>query len=180
MKHSFSKLAAISCVIAMLSGCARDPLSSSVYTPDSTMNLTMEGVIVSTRQVIIKNNEKMQDNIGGMLAGGAMGAAVGSGIGGGSGNTMAIVGGAIAGGLAGAAIQESLGKGKGYEYIVKVDTSKIRDNYFEGNTAMRNVIATAKVNGLVTVVQGADTVLQQGQKVFVIYSENRTRVIPAS
>lgn len=179
MKYSFSKLAVISCVVAVLSGCARD-LSSSMYTSDSTMNLTMEGVVVSTRQVTIKNNDKMQDNLGGMLAGGAMGAAVGSGVGGGSGNTMAIVGGAIAGGLAGAAIQDGLGKSKGYEYIVKVDTSKIKDSYFEGNAAMRNVIATAKVNGLVTVVQGADNVLHQGQKVFVIYSENRTRVIPAN
>lgn len=179
MKSSFFKFSAILCLVAVLSGCARD-LSSSMYTSDSTLSLTMEGVIVSTRPVTIKNNDKMQDNVGGMLAGGAMGAAVGSGVGGGSGNTMAIVGGAIAGGLAGAAIQGKLGEAKGIEYIVKVDTSKMKDTYFDGNASMRNVVATAKLNGLVTVVQGVENTLGVGQKVYVIYSENRTRVIPAN
>lgn len=177
MKKLFIKVFSILSLLAILSACARD-LSSSMYTSDSTLSLTMEGVIISARPVIVKNTDKMQDNVGGMLAGGAMGAAVGSGIGGGSGNTMAIVGGAIAGGLAGSAIQGKLGESKGMEYIVKVDTSKMKDTYFDGNAAMRNVVATAKVNGLVTVVQGADNALSIGQNVYVIFSENRTRVIP--
>ena len=179
MKSFISKSIAVLSLFAILSGCARD-LSDSMYTSDSTFSLTMEGVIVSTRAVKIKDTDKMGNNTGGMLAGGAMGAAVGSGIGGGSGNTMAIVGGAIAGGLAGAAIQGKLGESKGFEYIIKVDTSKIKDTYFDGNASMRNVVATAKLNGLVTVVQGADSVLGVGQKVYIIYSENRTRVIPAN
>lgn len=179
MKTLFIRFSAILTLLATLSGCARD-LSSSMYTSDSTLSLTMEGVIISTRPVKIKNKDKMEDNVGGMLAGGAMGAAVGTGIGGGSGNTMAIVGGAIAGGLAGAAIQGKLGEAQGIEYIVKVDTSKMKDTYFDGNAAMRNVVATAKLNGLVTVVQGTDNPLSVGQKVYVIYSENRTRVIPGN
>lgn len=179
MKKMFFKLVSIITCLSILSACARD-LSSDMYTSDSTMSLTLEGVIVSSRPVNVKDTDKMGDNVGGMLAGGAMGAAVGSGVGGGSGNTMALVGGAIAGGLAGAALQSKLGESKGYEYIVKVDASKIKDSYYEGNAAMRNVISTAKVNGLITVVQGADRVLGAGQKVYVIYSENRTRVIAAN
>lgn len=178
MKSFISKSIAVLSLVAFLSGCTRD-LSDSMYTSDSTFNLTMEGVIVSTRAVKIKDSDK-RNNTGGMLAGGAMGAALGSGVGGGSGKTIAIVGGAIAGGLAGAAIQGKLGESKGFEYIIKVDTSKIKDTYFDGNASMRNVVATAKLNGLVTVVQGADSVLGVGQKVYVIYSENRTRVIPAN
>ena len=175
----FLKIATVLICLSLLSGCARD-LSNDMYTSDSTLSFTMEGVIIAARPVNIKNSDKMSDNTGGMLAGGAMGAAVGSGVGGGSGNTMAVVGGAIAGGLAGAALQGKLGESKGYEYIVKVDTSKMKDGYYDGNEAMRNAISTARASGLVTIVQGADHVLKEGQKVYVIYSENRTRVIAAS
>ncbi len=176
IKNTFKKISLIFLMLIFVVGCARD-LSNDMYTSDSTLSFTMEGVIVAMRQVKIKNSDKMSDNTTGMLAGGAMGAAVGTGVGGGSGNTMAIVGGAIAGGVAGAALEGKLGESKGYEYIVKVDTSKLKDGYYEGNAAMRNAISTARVSGLVTVVQGDNTVLKEGQPVYVIYSENRTRVI---
>ena len=179
MKSLLTKSIAVLSLFAILSGCARD-LSSSMYTSDSTLSLTMTGVILSSRPVKIKDTDKMSDNKGGMLAGGAMGAAAGSGIGGNSGNTMAIVGGAILGGLGGAALQNKLGESNGFEYIIKVDTSKLNDQHFQGNAAMRNTIATAKINGLVTVVQQDEAPLGKGQNVYVIYSENRTRVISAN
>lgn len=178
-KTQITKVFSIITVMSLLSGCARD-LSTNMYVSDSTMNLTLEGVVVSTRIVKIKNTDQLGNNSVGALAGGATGAAIGSGAGSGSGTAVAMVGGAIAGGIAGAVIQDKLGQSTGYEYIVKVDASKIKDTYFEGNTAMRHVISTARVNGLITVVQGKDTILSPGQKVYVIYSENRTRIIPAN
>jgi outer membrane lipoprotein SlyB len=178
MKILSSKIAMLFTLLALVSGCARD-LSSDMYTSDSTLSFTLEGVIVAARPVKIKDTDKMGNNTGVMLAGGAMGAALGSGVGGGSGATMAVVGGAIAGGLAGAAIQGKLGESKGFEYIVKVDASKIKDGYYDGNASIRNAVSTARAGGLVTVVQGADNALGQGQRVYVIYSENRTRVVPA-
>lgn len=178
MKSISLKIIAVLSLIALLSGCARD-LSSSTYTDASTQSLTMKGVIIAARPVLIKGNDKMSDNTGGMLAGGAMGAAVGTGVGGGSGNTMAIVGGAIAGGLAGAAIQGKLEESKGYEYIIEVDASKLKNRPYEGNASMRNFLAAASNGGLITVVQGADNILNEGQKVYVIFSDNRTRVIAA-
>jgi outer membrane lipoprotein SlyB len=179
MKNIFLKLSAVIALLSMLSACGRD-LSSSMYTSDSTFSLTMEGTVIATRSVVVKENDKLGNNTGGMIAGGIGGAALGNAVGKGSGNTIATVGGALAGGLAGAVIQDKLSTNKGFEYIIKVDTSKIKDSYFEGNASMRNVIATAKLNGLVTVVQGADNPIAQGQKVYVIFSENRTRVIPAN
>ncbi len=179
MRKLFFKITSIITLLSVLTGCGRD-LSSNMYTSDSTLSFTMEGVIVATRPIIIKDADNMSDNTGGMLAGGAMGAALGSGAGSGSGTTMTIVGGAIVGGLAGAVLQGKLSEGKGYEYIVKVDTSSLKDGYFDGNKAIRNVISTAKTTGLVTIVQGADVVLKEKQKVYIIYSDNRTRVIAAS
>ena len=179
MKTLSLKVITLITLISILGGCARD-LSSTTYTSSSTLSLTLEGKLVAVRAVTIKDTDKMGDNAGGMLAGGVMGAALGSGIGSGSGNKMAIVGTAIVGGLAGAALQQKLGESKGFEYIIKLDTSKLKSNYYEGNTAMRNAISAATTSGMITVVQGNDTILSAGQSVYVIFSDNRTRVIAAT
>lgn len=179
MNNLTLKILSILSIISLLSGCARD-LSSNTYTSSSTLSLTLEGQVISARQVTIKDNDKMADNKMGMLAGGAMGAVSGSGIGKGTGNSMAIVGTAIAGGIAGAALEGALTTTKGFEYIVKVDTSKLKSEYFEGNAAMRNAISSATTSGVVTIVQGSDNPIAVGQKVYVIYSDNRTRVIAAN
>lgn len=162
-----------------ISGCARD-LSSNVYTSDSTLNLTMEGEVVSVRPVTVKESDRLSDNTGGMAAGGIAGGVLGSTMGKGHGNTAAIVGGALAGAAVGTLLQDRLGISKGYEYLIKVDTSKIKSDYYEGSSAMRNVISTAVTSGLVTVVQGTDISIREGQKVYIIFSEKRTRIIPAN
>lgn len=179
MKKIFSKTLAFFTITVLLSGCARD-LSSDMYTSDSTLSLTLEGVIVSARPVKIKESDKLDDNSKGMLAGGAMGAVLGSNVGHGKGNTAAMVGAGIAGAALGTVIEGKLKESKGYEYLVKVDPTAIKSDYYEGNAAMRNAIAAATTSGLITVVQAADKILGEGQRVYVIFSGNRTRVIPAT
>nr|WP_253307878.1 hypothetical protein [Rickettsia endosymbiont of Ceutorhynchus assimilis] len=173
MKKLFCQCIIFITLTSLLTGCARD-LSSNVYTSDSTLNLTLEGEVLSIRPVIIKESDRLSDNSGGMLAGGVMGGVLGSGVGQGTGNAAAIVGAALGSGL-----QGKLGEKKGYEYLVKVDTSKIKSDYYEGNSAMRNVISTAVTSGLITVVQATDSNIKIGQKVYIIFSEKRTRIIPA-
>lgn len=165
--------------IFLLQSCARD-LSSNVYTSDSTLSLTMQGKIVSVRPVVIKNSDNLSSNTTGALSGGALGAVAGSGAGHGSGQAAAVVGGAIVGGVVGALAEGQLGKSDGYEYIIKVNTSDLKDDIYGGTAAVRRVISSAKTNGLITVVQGKDVVLSKGQKVYVIFSDKRTRVIPSS
>lgn len=180
MKGFIIKGMAIVTTLALLSGCARD-LSSDMYVSSSTLNLTLEGKVLAVRAVKVRDDEKrLTDNTGGMLAGGALGAVTGSAIGKGAGNTAAIVGLGLAGAAAGALVQSKLGESSGYEFTIKVDTSKMKDHYYEGNAAMRNVISTAITSGLVTVVQKDNPGLGQGSHVYVIYSDNRTRVIPAN
>jgi len=162
----------------LLTSCARD-LSSSVYTSDATMNLTLEGEIISAREVRIKEGDRLSDNTAGALGGGAMGAVLGSGVGGGAGKGAAIVGGAILGAGMGAAVQGKFGETKGYEYIIKVDTSKLKSDYYEGSAAMRAAISSATTSGLITVVQSIKDPISEGQKVYVIFSDKRTRVIAA-
>lgn len=162
----------------LLASCARD-LSSNVYTSDSTMNLTLEGKVISARPVVIKGSDKLSDNKTGTLAGGALGAAAASGVGHSSGTAAAMVGGAIVGGVLGAVAEGQLGKANGYEYIIKVDVSKLKSKYFEGTKAMRAAISSATTSGLITVVQGDDMQIAEGTPVYVIFSDKRTRVISA-
>ena len=180
IKVCFRQLAILAIVCLGVSGCTRD-LSSNVYTSDSTLSLTLEGTIVAARAVTIKNSDDPSNNTAGIVGGGLLGAAVGSNVGGGGGKTVATVGAGIAGAVLGAKLQEKLGTTNGLEYIVKIDMSKFKDGYYEGNTAMRNVLSTAKTSGLVTIVQsGKEAALREGQRVYVIFSDNRTRVIPAN
>lgn len=165
--------------LILLTSCARD-LSDNVYTSDATLGLTLKGKVLSVRDVVIKESDRIGDNSTGMVSGALAGGALGSTAGHGGGSAAAAVGGAVVGGALGAVAQGALGKNSGHEYIIEVDTSNIDESYFQGNTAMRNVIATAKVNGMITVVQSGENALQKGMDVFVIFSEKRTRVIPVS
>lgn len=178
MKGSIKGMAIVT-TLALLSGCARD-LSSDMYVSSSTLSLTLEGKVLSMRAVKMKEEDKLSGNQGGMLAGGALGAVAGNAIGKGAGNTAAIVGLGLAGAGVGALIQSKLGESTGYEFIIKVDTSKMKHHYYEGNAAMRNVISTAITTGLITVVQKDNPGISQGSSVYVIYSDNRTRVIPTN
>ena len=178
MKTPFLKTVLFITLVSLLNGCAPD-LSSHVYTSDSRLNLTLEGQIVSVRPVVIKGSEKLSDNVIGIAGGGAMGAAAGAGIGAGTGQGAAIVGVAIAGAAVGALIQDKLSQANGSEYIVKVDISKLKNVYYEGSSAMRNAISTATTSGLIAVVQSNVPLLQEGQKVYVIFSNSGARITPA-
>lgn len=163
-------------ILSILTSCATN-MSGDVYTSSSSLSLTMEGQVISARPVTIKESNKISDNTGGMVAGGLLGAVGGSQAG--KGNALATVGGGLAGAALGAVIGDKLGTSKGMEYIVELDMSTFKDGYYEGSTAMKNVLSTAKTTGMITVVQSAkDNVASEGQKVYVIFSNNRTRVIP--
>jgi outer membrane lipoprotein SlyB len=163
----------------VMSGCARD-LSSNMYVSDQTQSFTMSGHIIGVRRVKVKEGDRLQDNQGGMLAGGILGGIGGSAIGGGRGSVLGAAGGALAGAALGAVVQDKLGVSEGYEYIVKLDKASMKDNvYYEGPAPMRAAISTARATGLMTVVQGTDELLNKGQKVYIVISSNRARVIRA-
>jgi len=174
-----NKILPLFMVVLVATGCGRD-LSSNVYTSDSTLSLTMQGKIISVRKIVIKENDKMGNNGTGILSGAALGAAGGSAAGKGGGSAAALVGGAIIGGVVGAAAEGALSQQDGFEYIVKVDAKNLGNDYYEGTGAVRQAISSAVTNGLITVVQGADEVYSKGQNVYVIFSDKRTRIIPAS
>jgi outer membrane lipoprotein SlyB len=176
MKFNIFTVAIVLALTLISTSCARD-LSSNVYTSDSTLSLTLEGEVVSVRKIIIKDTESLQENTLGGLAGGTVGGIAASTAGSGTGQSLAVAGGVIAGAAIGALAQDALSKGEGYEYIVKVDTKNLKSDYYEGSGAMRRAISSAVTNGLVTIIQGQDTLLDKGQEVYVIFSDKRARII---
>ena len=165
-------------LIITLSSCARD-LSMNTYSSDSVLSLTLEGRVISVREVTIKNSDKLSStstgSLGGGIAGGLIGASTGD-----SGASKVIIGtgAAIIGSVVGAGIEAGLSKKKGYEYIVKVDTSKLKSDYYEGSPAMRAAISSATTSGLITILQGKDVLIPAKTMVYVIFSESRVRIVP--
>lgn len=177
-QNVISKIFILILTSVILSGCARD-LSDSVYTSADTFNIVLEGQLLSQRKITIKESDRLADN----SSGAAMGA-VGGGVGAYSmsgNNAGAGLAGAAIGGVIGATMQQALGTTKGVEYIVRVDTSKMQSEYFEGSRLMRNALAATKATGMLTVIQADDkkaAPIRDGDKVLVIIGEKRTRIIP--
>ena len=180
MKTKFTSILSLILVICLVVGCARD-LSNNVYTSDETMNLVLEGTIISTRPVVIQESDKLSGNSAGMLTGGVAGGAIGATAAAHSHNysnsTALLIGGVLVGALVGAVVEGGLSKADGIEYIIKVDGSKIKDNYFEGSQLMRNAISAARTTGLLNIVQGIDNPMNAGQHVLLILSPKRARIV---
>lgn len=180
MKKIISQILISLFLFSSLSGCGRD-LSNSTYTSESTLNIVLQGKVLAKRDIKIKENERLTDNTGGAVIGAVGGGLAGAQAGG---NNLGIAGGALAGGVAGAVIQSALSTQKGVEYIVQVDNSSLKEEYYEGSRLMRNAIAAVKATGIITIVQDKpkknEAVISEGQNVLVIISDNRTRVVPAA
>lgn len=143
---------------SLFASCART-ISSDIYSADhiGETSRTYSGVIISARVVTVQDKERLQENGLGIIGGGLGGAFAGSYLGKGTGNTLATVGGALAGATAGAFAEKALKTQNGIEYIITLDNGES-----------------------VTVVQGPEPRLSEGQRVHVMVStQGRSRVVAA-
>lgn len=173
-----------------LAACARDLGANSVVSTDEA-GLVTRGTILSVRQVTVKDTDSLGKNGVGIIAGGVVGGIAGSGVGGGSGRGLATAGGAIAGAALGSVIQDELTTSTGLEYIVKLAESngerqadyRQESRYTVGSDSIKNKLKNTintpdTETNIISVVQGTDVVLTPGQQVYVIYSNNRVRLVP--
>lgn len=183
-----SMTAAFLATTLLIAGCSRN-LDSNTYTSSSTVGKVVYGTVVSARQVTVKENDKLEQNTMGGLAGGVAGGVAGSAIGGGTGRSLATVGGAIGGAVLGAMIQDQLGTSTGTEYIVQLDaaqrttTSTSKRNYKFGSDKPSADINQSIQLGeqeaqAISVVQQDQQPIAVGQRVMVVYSDDRPRVVP--
>ncbi len=112
------------------------------------------GTIMSVTKVLV-NDDNSGGTMLGTVGGAAAGGVLGNQIGGGSGKTIATVGGAILGALAGSEMTKAAKEQEGYQLVIKLDS---------GQDA--------------AIVQGADIQFYKGQRVQIIYSSGKARVLP--
>lgn len=175
-----------------MASCSRDLGANNVVSTDEA-GIVTQGTILSSRLVNVKESDNLGKNGAGIIGGGVIGGIAGSGIGGGTGRGLATAGGAIAGAALGSVIQDQLSSSTGYEYIVKLADSKDkryadyreekeftlnRDNI--KNKLKKTINTPDTETNLISVVQGTDIIFAPGQQVYVIYSNDRIRLVPAN
>lgn len=147
--------AALSLAVA---GCARQ-ISPNVVDGAAVGETirTEPGVVEMVRVVEVQEGDRLQENTTGAAVGGLAGGAAASRIGQGWGKVAAIGAGAIAGAALGAVAEREITRQQALEYTVRLDNGQ-----------------------RVTVVQGGDSAIPSGSRVFVQFSNRgRSRVVPA-
>lgn len=194
MTKAFNKVFAMVAVSSMLlTACARD-MGATVVTSGAVSGKVLEGVIVSATPVTIQESDKLQDNTMGMIGGGVLGAVAGNAVGKGTGNALATVGAGMAGAALGSMAQKHLGKSQGMQYIVRLDPKYVNNtkkdvirkeySYKNDNKSVDDEIKSSievqeTKTDLLSVVQGNDVIMSPGQRVLIVYNNDRPRVTPA-
>jgi outer membrane lipoprotein SlyB len=189
MFKSLKNMALCACVaVVALSGCGRN-MDSTVYQSSSPSGKVLQGTVISAKAVKIKDSERLSDNAVGGIGGGLIGGILGSEIGRGKGNAIATVGGVVAGAVAGAAAEDHLSTTEGMEYVVRIDSAqkkrtksktrkiKTTDGSVDQDVS-DSVSVTETETDLISVVQGDDVVFRPGQRVLIIYNNDRPRLSP--
>ena len=141
--------------LMLINACTTD-IGANQYDSASVGAVTkaLKGTIISVRSITVRDSDRTGGTALGAIAGGIGGSQIGKG------NTAALLGttgGALLGGAAGNLAQRGLSSQSGYEYVVQLDNG-----------------------GVVTVTQGNDVLLANGQRCMVLYGNgsSRARVIP--
>lgn len=175
----------------LVAGCARN-INSTTHTSSALSGKVLSGVVISARPVVIKDHDRLSGNTTGAAMGALTGGVLGNTMGKGSGNTAAMALGAVAGGVAGAMLEDHLTTQNGMEYVVQLDKKNLTNNRktikhhihrSAGHVTMDQSINDSieledQVTNMISVVQGNDVIFQPGQRVLVIYSEDRPRLAP--
>jgi len=143
-------LLAAACTL-LVSGCATNSSSGSVYSSGQTRNeqTVRFATVESIREVTIEGTHGPV----GAVAGGAIGGVAGSNVGGGKGSTIGSILGAVAGGVAGQAIERRVTEKKGLEITVRLENGELR-----------------------AITQESDEVFRVGERVRLLSGSGTTRV----
>lgn len=132
----------IASLCLVLGACATN-VSPDTYSVGSVgqVNRSVRAKIVNARAVDLQGTQGLGATAG-AVAGGVAGSAAGSG----RGSALGAIGGAVVGGIGGAMLEQHATARQGMEYVVQTSN---------GN--------------LMTIVQGSEPKLHEGQNVFVLY-----------
>lgn len=161
MKKTVS-LAAAALAVAMLGGCATNPLMGTGTPQASAQGYTMQGAqsvqsvqlgtVIAVHAVVIAGQGSGAGAIGGALAGGALGHEIGNG----TGQKLATIAGALAGLMGGQALEGAASKESGLLVTVKLDDGR-----------------------MLAITQAADVQLTVGERVQVLMDRTgKARALP--
>ena len=134
----------------------------------------MEGRIIPVKEVTDKKSDSLGKNSTGPISG-----CVSVAIAVASSSTVLAVGSGLFVSIVWPYLDHKLSKSKAFKYIIKVDISNLKSDYYEGSPEIRAAISWATTSGLITVLQGKDVRLGPNTKAYVIFSDLRVRVIPS-
>lgn len=167
-------------LLLTLTGCART-IDPNVYEDMQVGEVadTFQAVVLSVRPVTVKASDDRLAGGWGTIVGGTAGGFGANNIGKGSGRAAATLGGVAVGAAIGSLVNNELSKQPGLEYIIKYwDTKNVENVQGEllGSPLTRDI---NKANErLLTLIQGPQSQLQIGQKVFLIITPTgRARLI---
>lgn len=158
-----SRLAPVTAAVLVgalaLAGCARQISPDVQSGPQAGQTIpTQQGVVEQARLVEIQESDILEGNGTGKLLGAIAGGIAGARFGDGVGQALASLGGAIAGSFLGALAEQEIKRQPAMEYIIRTDRGD-----------------------LVTIVQGMNPRLLQGQRVYLQDAGyGRGRVIAAN
>ena len=172
--------------LLLCAACARN-MNSNVYSDSATPGKVLEGTVISARPVTIKAHDKLQDNTLGGVGGGVAGGLLGSQVGNGGGSVAGAIGGALLGAVGGALAEDALGSSDGTEYLIKLDKKYLQ----EYHTISKKIVSNGKNSveqgmtstdvpsktDIVSVAQAPDESIRKGSRVYVIYNDDRPRVV---
>ncbi|MBL3285009.1 hypothetical protein Sarmat_00873 [Rickettsiales endosymbiont of Paramecium tredecaurelia] len=143
--------------LSFLTGCQAKEMSPNVYAQDQVgvVSSAYPGRIVVVRSVRVRPSDEGRETAETAAIGAVGGGAIGYALGGKGNRGYTALAGSLAGAVAGAIIGDKGGKKSAYEYTIELDSGK-----------------------KVTLVQGTQSPLAQGQRVLLITSTNgRSRVV---
>lgn len=195
VKYSIKKMAASLLVVVFgLTGCASD-MGSTDYVSANHTGKVLEGMVLSARPVTIRESDNLKKNSAGMVAGGLTGAVAGSMIGKGKGSSLAAVGTGLAGAAIGSLIEKKMSTQPGHEYVVRLDPKYVGEyqqiqeethnisingkGKSVNDEVKSSVAVTQTKTDLISVIQGNDIVFQPGQKVLIMFNNDRPRLAPS-
>ena len=149
------KILTLTACTICLASCSRE-LSPDHYTARQAgqTSITRPGIIKQVTSVKITGSDSLEENGLGIVGGGVAGGVIGSAAG--RGNLLPTALGAVAGAVTGSLIEKKLKEQNGWEYIVE----------FEDGT-------------FISLVQGENTPMNEGQPVYVISNQwGRSRIVP--
>jgi outer membrane lipoprotein SlyB len=185
MSQRFAKIVSVLSILLVVSACAKN-LDPNFYSQKDSgkVSETYQGIVLSSRPVVVGGADEPLGNTTGLVVGGLAGGIAGNQFGSGGGNLAATVGGALVVAAVGSLIEGELSKQPGIEYVIKIwDNNNVysvdetvEDN--KGKTTKRKKDVRRDNERVLTLVQGPQSKMEVGQKVFVIVSANgRSRVV---